>query len=194
MILLVASVVFCYSLIRLCLAIVRPQKEGDLEVQLPRLIIAGGYANPATPIRVALARDEEAVGVQSEVTKLPPPAYGLWRESVVCFTFHWLVSEELLIDFLQRVDPNRLFWQRNEAAALERQNSRTARPQSVNRPPSYISEEGVDYVIEAQPRSTTAIPTSNVRPSPPYMQTQPDLTPDEPLPPHPSEARRWPAS
>jgi hypothetical protein len=36
------------------------------------------------PIRVALARDEEAAGIESPATKIPPPAYGLWRESVVC--------------------------------------------------------------------------------------------------------------
>jgi len=78
---------------------------------------------------------------------------------------------------MQRVDPNRIFWQRNEAAALERQNSvsRAERPQTANRPPSYISEDGVDYIIEAQPRSIA--PTTEV-----------------PLPPHPSERRggRWP--
>jgi hypothetical protein len=48
------------------------------------MIGPGGYANPQTPIRVALARDEEAAGIESEATKVPPPAYGLWRESVVC--------------------------------------------------------------------------------------------------------------
>jgi hypothetical protein len=69
-------------------------------------------------------------------------------------------------DFLQRVDPNRIFWQRNEAA-LQRQNSRTeGRSSMSNRPPSYISEDGVDYVIEAAPRSIA--PTTDV-----------------PLPPHP---------
>jgi len=48
------------------------------------LIGPGGYANPPRPIPVALARDEEAAGIESEATKFPPPAYGLWRESVVC--------------------------------------------------------------------------------------------------------------
>jgi hypothetical protein len=72
------------------------------------------------------------------------------------------------------VDPNRLYWQRNEAA-LNRQNSRSERPQTANRPPSYISEDGVDYVIEAQPRSIA--PTTDV-----------------PLLPHPSErGRGWPS-
>jgi hypothetical protein len=44
----------------------------------------GGYAIPRRPIRVVLAQDEEAVGIESsEAAKLTPPAYGLWRESVV---------------------------------------------------------------------------------------------------------------
>lgn len=46
----------------------------------------GGYAEPVVPIRVNLARDEEAAGIENDATKVPPPAYGLWRESVVCIT------------------------------------------------------------------------------------------------------------
>jgi hypothetical protein len=51
------------------------------------LIGPGGFANPPRPIPVALARDEEAAGIESEATKFPPPAYGLWRESVVCVNY-----------------------------------------------------------------------------------------------------------
>ena len=58
--------------------LIHPPEEHDLEQQPPR-----GYANPQVPIRVVLARDEEAAGIESEATKLPPPAYGLWGESVV---------------------------------------------------------------------------------------------------------------
>ena len=64
--------------------IIHPPNDDDLEAQnLPSMTGPGGYANPEMPIRVALARDEEAVGIESEATKFPPPAYGLWRESVV---------------------------------------------------------------------------------------------------------------
>jgi hypothetical protein len=63
--------------------LVHPPEDNDLEQQLPSMIGPGGYANPEVPIRVALARDEEAAGIESEATKVPPPAYGLWRESVV---------------------------------------------------------------------------------------------------------------
>jgi hypothetical protein len=48
-----------------------------------------GYAQPEQPIHVVLARDEEIAienrgSPQVEVVA-PPPAYGLWRSSVVCF-------------------------------------------------------------------------------------------------------------
>lgn len=110
---------------------------------------ARGYANPSQPIRVQLLRDEEAAGIESDVTKFPPPAYGLWRESV-------------------RVDPNRIFWARNEEETpdvpeIPSQHSRgngdstgpngLERTITANRPPSYISEDGVEYVIEARGRS-----------------------------------------
>ena len=69
----------------------------DLENRNLRSMIGpGGYANPVVPIRVALARDEEAAGIESEATKLPPPAYGLWRESVVRRRLVWSVHEILI--------------------------------------------------------------------------------------------------
>lgn len=83
LIILITTIFFCHSLIRLCMMLIHPPGERDLEQQLPSMVGPGGYANPQVPIRVALVRDEEAVGIESEATKLPPPAYGLWRESVV---------------------------------------------------------------------------------------------------------------
>lgn len=65
--------------------IVRPKSDEDENrARLPEMFGPGGYAVPRRPIRVLLARDEEAAGLESETTKLQPPAYGLWRESVVC--------------------------------------------------------------------------------------------------------------
>ncbi|KAH8646755.1 hypothetical protein BX600DRAFT_476892 [Xylariales sp. PMI_506] len=152
LIILFATIFFCHALIRLCMFIVRPRSEEDEErSHLPQMYGPGGYAIPRRPIRVVLARDEEAAGLESETTKLQPPAYGLWRESV-------------------RVDPNRIFWQRNDQAPAE-QEAAEARPTTANRPPSYISDDGVDYVVEARPRSVA--PLSDV-----------------PLPPHPSEVGR----
>ncbi|KAL9625432.1 MAG: hypothetical protein Q9160_000495 [Pyrenula sp. 1 TL-2023] len=101
-----------------------------------------GYMDPAQPIPVVLARDEE-VAMEEDQTlpkdalRPPPPAYGLWRGSV-------------------RMNPDLIHWQRVEGSpdqenvSITRVESRSA---TANRPPSYISEDGVTYVIEAQPRS-----------------------------------------
>jgi hypothetical protein len=97
LIILVTTIFFCHALIRLCMMIMHPPSDDDMENRnLPSMIGPGGYANPAIPIRVALARDEEAAGIESEATKFPPPAYGLWRESVVCAFPLWLRSKILI--------------------------------------------------------------------------------------------------
>ncbi|KAK4081133.1 uncharacterized protein Triagg1_2665 [Trichoderma aggressivum f. europaeum] len=123
MIILLAGVFFCYSLIRLWMLVVR----GD-PPDIPRAIDPRGYAVPRNPIRVVMAQDEEAAGAENEAMTMKPPAYGLWRESV-------------------RVDPNRFFWQRNDAEPTP------PPPTAGPRPPSYISEDGVSYVVDAVPRS-----------------------------------------
>ena len=66
--------------------VVKARKREQLQQQgrLPEMAGPGGYAIPDEPIPVVLARDEEAAGIESEVTKTGPPAYGVWRESVVC--------------------------------------------------------------------------------------------------------------
>lgn len=145
----------------------------DETPSIPSMTGPEGF-NPVRPIRVHLARDEElgnagdAEEVEdesepSEEKKVapPPPAYGLWRSSV-------------------RVDPNLLHWQRVEnttssippahpgsrngsvssttSGPVVRNGSPTP-PQQENggpRPPSYVSEDGVSYIMEAAPRSTVA--------------------------------------
>lgn len=69
----------------LCILLVRPRSRQGASGNDVEANKYGhpGYAIPAQPIRVVLARDEEAAGIESEATKLKPPAYGLWRESVV---------------------------------------------------------------------------------------------------------------
>lgn len=124
--------------------------------------------HPIRPIRVHVARDEELEDhhdveiedipdPEKKVTP-PPPAYGLWRSSV-------------------RVDPNLLHWQRVETNAntvtgyspttpafaqhasvpeIPRSPdlaSHTAQENQGPRPPSYVSEDGVSYIVEAAPRS-----------------------------------------
>ncbi|KAI1340148.1 hypothetical protein F5Y15DRAFT_49820 [Xylariaceae sp. FL0016] len=149
LIILFTTIFFCHGLVRLCLMIIRPRDEAEERMPMPEMFGPGGYAIPRRPIRVLLARDEEAAGLESDSTKLQPPAYGLWRESV-------------------RVDPDRIYWQRNEEQGAE--NGESARPRTGQpRPPSYASEDGVEYVVEARPRS---------------MAPMTDLQ----LPPHPSEA------
>jgi len=152
LIILFVTIFFCHGLIRLCMLVVRGGRDNEnADQRLPEMMGPGGYAIPRRPIRVVLARDEEAAGIEGEATKTNPPPYGRWRESV-------------------RVDPDRIFWQRNDAApetvaeddtsdsSPERQvsggqgessNARTTAP----RPPSYSSDDGVSYVVEAQPRS-----------------------------------------
>ncbi|ORY54961.1 uncharacterized protein BCR38DRAFT_462129 [Pseudomassariella vexata] len=154
LVILFTTIVFCHGLIRLCMLVVKPPSLEDdrSRSSLPQMLGPGGYAIPRRPIRVVLARDEEAAGMESETTKLQPPAYGLWRESV-------------------RVDPNRIYWQRNDQATPENgewDSADDGRPATSNRPPSYASEDGVEYVVEARPRSV--VPLGDV-----------------PLPPHPSE-------
>ncbi|OTA90381.1 hypothetical protein M434DRAFT_369744 [Hypoxylon sp. CO27-5] len=150
LVILFATIFFCHGLIRICMLIIKPRNEDDEERQsLPRLMERGGYAVPRRPIHVILARDEEAAGMDT-ANKLQPPAYGLWRESV-------------------RVDPDRLYWQRNDQAPMEGSEEEHSRPETAHtRPPSYASDDGVAYVVEARPRSV--VPLTDI-----------------PLPPHPSE-------
>ncbi|KAH8431178.1 uncharacterized protein LDX57_008837 [Aspergillus melleus] len=102
-----------------------------------------GYAQPERPIPVVLANDEEALtesqGPSREKVTVPPPAYGLWRSSV-------------------RINPDLLYWQRvdQEAHPMKKRMSRaeqSANGKATPRPPSYTSDNGIDYVVEAQPRS-----------------------------------------
>jgi hypothetical protein len=73
---------------------------------------------------------------------------------------------------LQKVNPELLFWQRVHGVAAPKVNmpggnSRPEhmpqQPQATSnerhgpRPPSYISDDGVSYVVGAQPRSTIYI-------------------------------------
>lgn len=128
--------------------------------------------HPVRPIRVHLVRDEESALVdeddsldreaddgEEKKAPLPPPAYGLWRSSV-------------------RVDPNLLHWQRVDSTPLAPppglRNSilPTSRAGSISgpaaqvpepetqgpRPPSYVSDDGVSYVVEAAPRSVAPTP------------------------------------
>ncbi|KAJ4292505.1 hypothetical protein N0V90_009167 [Kalmusia sp. IMI 367209] len=172
MIVLATTIFFCHALIRLCMLILHPPAENPDRPSIPNMTGPEGF-HPIRPIRVHLARDEDLANsysdeeeeiegegrnrgedAEKENVKLPPPAYGLWRSSV-------------------RVDPNLLHWQRVDADGapdVPRSNSRNSiLPNSRNgsmssaapapteqagaRPPSYVSDDGVSYVVEAAPRS-----------------------------------------
>ncbi|KAA8645561.1 uncharacterized protein ATNIH1004_006980 [Aspergillus tanneri] len=137
---LILAIVFCHSLIRLAMVILRSPTN-----QIPRRAGPTGYAQPERPIQVVLAGDEvltESNSNNREKVVAPPPAYGLWRSSV-------------------RINPDLLYWQRVERNARPLWNHiNKAEPTSSNkiatpRPPSYTSDNGIDYVVEAQPRSFT---------------------------------------
>src|SRR5688572_6903487 len=78
LIILFTTIFFCHALIRLCMLVIRPRHDDDRRSHMQQLMAPGGYAIPRQPIRVVLARDEEAAGIESETTKTKPPAYGMW--------------------------------------------------------------------------------------------------------------------
>ncbi|KAF2273392.1 uncharacterized protein EI97DRAFT_155894 [Westerdykella ornata] len=178
--LLAITIFFAHALIRLFMLALHPPDE-SLTPCIPSMTGPDGF-HPIRPIRVHVARDEEfgaghglrldgmrgdgaegddgqEEGKEGEKSgpPPPPPAYGLWRSSV-------------------RVDPNLLHWQRVEDVPPSHRHSRlslhlnnsnapavtaTAAQQSEEepgpRPPSYVSDDGVSYVVDAAPRSTVAV-------------------------------------
>jgi hypothetical protein len=67
------------------------RKQHDRRYGVPGTPDEEGFAHPQKPIRVILARDEELglhehdqEGQNGSSIAPPPPAYGLWRSSVVC--------------------------------------------------------------------------------------------------------------
>ena len=92
--LLIFTVIFCHSLIRLCMLFLKLKDQRHSE-RVRRRAGTEAFAQPEQPIRVVLARDEE-MGLEDnendEDKELPPPppAYGLWRGSVVSTS--WLMT------------------------------------------------------------------------------------------------------
>jgi hypothetical protein len=172
LIILILTIYFCHSLIRLCMIAMRVG-SGHNASRIRSPMGPAHIANPREPIRVVLAHDEEAAGLESEATQIPPPAYGNWRYTVVGHFSPARVRVALLTFELQRADPNLLYWQRNDSHQEDPQH----RPSTANRPPSYMSDDGVSYVISATPQTASSQEHS-------------------PLPTHPSEVGRvaWNAS
>ncbi|KAF8427549.1 hypothetical protein EV426DRAFT_699389 [Tirmania nivea] len=187
MLLLLVSLFFLHSLFRLFMATIRLEHSScaappsnldiDIESQMQnnpnRTTVhvtfirgPGGYAVPAAPIPIAFPDgdiDEDGDGgadgnrASSVVTTLPPPAYGLWRSSVM-------------------VNPDQFYWVRrgddtHSPARPAEMGARTPPPlaeqvggrvnmvpvQMVYRPPSYSSEDGVEYVLGVARLPGTAV-------------------------------------
>ncbi|EPE07949.1 hypothetical protein F503_00732 [Ophiostoma piceae UAMH 11346] len=153
---------------------------------MPSVYGPGGFSIPHEPIRVVLTRDEEAAGIESVAAKTQPPAYGLWRESVRVDPnrIYWQRNDEVPgmppVAFPSSQSGRSGRSHRSSSsqsqsslstAAVSAPDSSTSsvasstepateRAQSP-RPPSYMSDDGVQYVVEAQPRSiapTTEVP------------------------------------
>ncbi|RHZ53364.1 uncharacterized protein CDV56_100679 [Aspergillus thermomutatus] len=139
---LILSIIFCHALIRFAMEILQDPRSTVARNRIPSRVGPMGYAQPDRPIQVILAGDEETLvesdGAAREKVTAPPPAYGLWRSSV-------------------KINPDLLYWQRLEdnappPAAVNGIERRSNRKPLAPRPPSYTSDDGVDYVIQAQPR------------------------------------------
>lgn len=86
---LVNTIICCHYLIRLCMLAMHARQQNRTG-RVPSEADENGFAQPQRPIRVILARDEELglhdneEGPITSSVPPPPPAYGLWRCSVVC--------------------------------------------------------------------------------------------------------------
>jgi len=115
---LTIAIFFCHALVSLCLLAVAPASPPSYVADVAGMGVGpGGYAAPRAPIRVAMARDEEAAGEGGGAKLAPPPAYGLWRENVVCvpslvFSYPCLPSPFVFSVFflLLRRDGRAGFW------------------------------------------------------------------------------------
>ncbi|PGH16944.1 hypothetical protein AJ80_05012 [Polytolypa hystricis UAMH7299] len=169
LVLMLLTIYFCHSLIRFLMLVSRPIPDYQTSQGLAPRIGSIGYAHPQHPIPVVFARDEEmlaevnengAISQSQPPMAAPPPAYGLWRSSV-------------------KINPNLVHWQRNNHQRRDAPgdiNDTDERPATVNRPPSYVTEDGVRYVIDIQPR--------------PQAVTQPEIRAPEIALIHPSERDR----
>lgn len=84
---LILIVVFCHSLIRFLVEVLRGSRSAVATNRIPSRAGPTGYAQPERPIHVILTGDEEILtennGASWKKVTPPPPAYGLWRSSVV---------------------------------------------------------------------------------------------------------------
>ncbi|KAK2879546.1 hypothetical protein FQN49_000766 [Arthroderma sp. PD_2] len=138
------TIFFCHSLIRLLMTAKRRPIRRAQRTHVPNMVER--YTQIDRPIPIVVASDVE-MGIGTEVEDdenkpksitMPPPAYGLWRGSV-------------------KMDPNLLYWQRVDQHKLAHghpQSVNEVRPSTANRPPSYISDDGIQSVVDSRPQQT----------------------------------------
>lgn len=135
---LLLTILFSHYLIRLCMLSFEPRTRFPRKCQPPLRAAAdeeAGFAQPARPIPVVLARDAEReprIGrvehegddeAMDNALPLPPPAYGLWRSSV-------------------RADPNLIHWQAvGPDANVQREAREMIFAGTGHSPPSYTSDD-----------------------------------------------------
>lgn len=173
LIILIAAMFFCHSLIRLCVIATRSpddMQEDEEGVSFSQLRYYGplGYAQPREPIRIhevpgqataALNDDYDGDHDGSQKLPPPPPAYGVWRASV-------------------RVNPNQFYWMRRTSAEASPPQSRgvggetieevqtprsaTAPNRDAQRPPSYASADRVHFETTTQESANISSQQSNI--------------------------------
>lgn len=85
------TILFCHSFVRLFMIALKPPHGHIPRRRIPSRMDGSGYAQPDEPIPVFLARDEEITGgsdmdnaAKRGIIATPPPAYGVWKSTVVC--------------------------------------------------------------------------------------------------------------
>lgn len=155
LVLTVTTLFFFHTLIRLFMDLninlyeSRMRRTSDMteyrDERLGSISSPSGYANPHVPIRINTEFPETISG-----TKVPPPVYGVWKCTV-------------------RVHPEGFFWEKAQGERISEQDPSPPSPTSASlRPPSYVSDDGVSYIVNAIPPSQ-----------------------EDTLPPHPSETGRF---
>jgi len=148
--LLIFTVVFCHSAIRLCLANFKSRK--GYRTHRRGRPDTGGFAELDQPIQVVLAADEEMAlsrydDDEDKNLPPPPPAYGLLRGSVVSAGNDHPKAQLIGLP-LQRIDPNLLRWQRAEDFTVLPAPVEEA-AEAPNCPPSYPLDHGLGYAHRA---------------------------------------------
>lgn len=150
---LVLTMAFCHSVIRLSMLSARLRaRERRFAIRQCSIADEEDYAQPETPIPVILARDEE-LGLHDNANasdndsirpvQHPPPAYGLWRSSVVSAREpDSKLFEADRLTFIKRANPDLIHWQRTDHSMRQCDGETPDLAQHpAMRPPTYHSRE-----------------------------------------------------